>query len=72
VYLLTATRKHMRHVASQFQLACLQLRHRVEELFAFMQCAFGAVRTTPRAAHAVPIPLLCCFLAYALYKSLIA
>ena len=23
VYLLTATRKNMRHVASQFQLACL-------------------------------------------------
>jgi hypothetical protein len=31
VYLLTTTRKNRRHVASQFQLACLQLRHRVED-----------------------------------------
>jgi len=30
VYLLTATRKNMRHLASQFHLAYLQLRHRVE------------------------------------------
>ena len=72
VYLLTATRKNMRHVASQFQLACLQLRHRVEELFEFMKGAFGAVRTTHRAAYALPIHLLCCLLAYSLYKSLIA
>jgi hypothetical protein len=33
VYLLTTTRKTMRHLASQFQLACLQLRPRVEEWF---------------------------------------
>jgi len=72
VYLLTATRKNMPHVASQFQLACLQLRHRVEEIFAFLKTAFGPVRTTHRAAHALPIHLLCCLLAYALYKSLIA
>ena len=72
VYLLTATRKNMRHVASQFQLACLQLRHRVEEVFAFLKNAFGAVRTSHRAAHALPIHLLCCLLAYSLYKSLIA
>jgi Transposase DDE domain len=72
VYLLTATRKNMRKVASQFQLACLQLRPRVEEVFAFLQNAFGAVRTTHRAAHALPIHLLCCLLAYSLYKSLIA
>lgn len=72
VYLLTATRKNMRHVASQFQLACLQLRHRVEELFSFLKNAFGLVRTTHRAAHALPIHLLCCLLAYSLYKSLIA
>ena len=71
VYLLTATRKNMRHLASQFQLACLQLRHRVEEVFEFMKGAFGAVRTTHRAAHALPIHLLCCLLAYSLYKSLI-
>ena len=72
VYLLTPTRKNMRHVASQFQLACLQLRHRVEELFEFLKGAFGAVRTTHRAAHALPIHLLGCLLAYSLYKSLIA
>lgn len=70
VYLLTPTRKNMRHLASQFQLACLQLRHRVEELFEFLKCAFGAVRTTHRAPHALPIHLLCCLLAYSLYKSL--
>jgi hypothetical protein len=71
-YLLTATRKNMRHLASQFQLACLVLRHRVEEIFAFLKNAFGAVRTTHRAAHALPIHLLGCLLAYSLYKSLIA
>ena len=72
VYLFTSTRKNMRHVASQFQLACLILRHRVEELFEFMKGAFGAVRTTHRAAYALPIHLLCCLLAYSLYKALIA
>jgi Transposase DDE domain len=72
VYLLTPTRKNMRHLASQFQLACLQLRHRVEEVFAFLKNAFGAERTTHRAAHALPIHLLCALLAYSLYKSLIA
>jgi Transposase DDE domain len=72
VYLLPATRKNMRQVASQFQLACLQLRHRVEELFEFLKGAFGAARTTHRAAHALPIHLLGCLLAYPLYKSLIA
>lgn len=72
VYLLTATRENMRHLASQFQLACLQLRHRVEEVFAFLKNAFGAVRTTHRAAHALPIHLLGCLLVYSLYKSLIA
>jgi hypothetical protein len=72
IYLLTPTRKNMRPVASQFQLACLELRHRVEEVFAFLKTAFGAVRTTHRAAQALPIHLLCCVLAYSLYKSLIA
>jgi hypothetical protein len=72
VYLLTATRKNMRHLASQFQLACLSLRHRVEELFEFLKGSFGAERTTHRAAYALPIHLLCCLLAYSLYKSLIA
>jgi DDE family transposase len=71
VYLLTPTRKNMRHLASQFQLACLQLRQRVEELFEFMKGAFGAVRSTHRTAHALPLHLLCCLLAYSLYKSLI-
>jgi hypothetical protein len=72
VYWLTATRKNMRHVASQFQLACLQLRPRVGEIFAFLKTAFGAVRTTQRAAHALPIHLLGCVLAYSLYRSLLA
>jgi hypothetical protein len=72
VSLLTATRKNMRHGASQFQLACLHLRPRVEELLEFMKCAFGAVRTTHRAAHALPLHLLGSLLAYSLYKSLIA
>jgi hypothetical protein len=72
VYLFTSTRKNMRHVASQFQVACLLLRHRVEEIFAFLKNAFGGVRTTHRAAYALPIHLLCCLLAYSLYKSLIA
>ena len=69
VYLLTATRKNMRHVASQFQLACLQLRHRVEKVFAFLKVAFGAARTTHRATHALSIHLLCCLLAYSLYNT---
>jgi hypothetical protein len=72
LYRLTPTRKNMRHLASQFHLACLQLRHRVEEVFAFLKIAFGAVRTTHRAAHALPIHLLCCLLAYSLSKALIA
>jgi Transposase DDE domain len=72
VYLLTTTRKNMRHLTSQFQLACLQLRHRVEEIFEFLKGAFGAVRTTHRATHALPIHLLGCLLAYSLYKYLIA
>jgi len=54
VYLLTTMRKHTRRVASQFQLAGLQLQHRVEELFAFPTNAFGAVRTTHWVSHALP------------------
>jgi len=72
VDLLTATRKHMRPLASQCQLACLPLRPRVEEQFAFLECAFGAVRTTHRAAPALPIHLRCCLLAYSLSKPLSA
>jgi len=72
IYLITTTRKNMRALASQFQLACLQLRHRVEELFEFLKCAFGLVRTTHRAPYALPIHLLMCLLAYSLYKRLSA
>ena len=50
VYLLTTTRKNMRHLASQFQLACLQLRHRVEEIFAFLKNVFGS-SARPIAQH---------------------
>jgi hypothetical protein len=70
IYLITTTCKNMRTLASQFQLACLQLRHRVEELFEFLKCAFGLVRTTHRAPYALPIHLLVCLLAYSLYKQL--
>lgn len=70
VSLFTSTRKNMRPVASQFQMACLLLRHRVEEVFAFLKNAFGGVRTTPRATYALPIHLLCCLLASSLYKRL--
>jgi hypothetical protein len=72
VYVLTGIRKNMRKLASQFQLACLQARHRIEELFEFLKCAFGLVRSTHRASYALPIHLLVCFLAYSLYKRLIA
>jgi hypothetical protein len=72
VYRLPPTRKTMRQLAHHFQWACLQLRHRGEEVFAFLKIAFGACRTTQRAAPALPIHLLGCVLAYSLYKSLIA
>jgi len=72
VYVLTATRNHMRHLARQLQLACLHLRHRVAEPGALLKCAFGAARATHRAPPALPIHLLCWVLAYPLYKSLIA
>jgi hypothetical protein len=62
----------MRKVASHFQLACLQARHRSEELFAFLKCSFGLIRTTHHAPHALPIHLPVCLLAYSLYKQLIA
>ena len=64
------TRNNMRALASQFPLACLPLRQRVEELFAFLKGDCGAVHPTHRAAHALPIHLLCCFLAYSLSQSL--
>lgn len=72
VSVLTGIRKHMRKLASQFQFSCLQARHRIEELFEFLKCAFGLVRSTHRASYALPIHLLVCFLAYSLYKQLIA
>jgi len=60
----------MRALASQFPLACLSWRQRVEELFAFLKGDCGVVHPTRRAAHALPIHLLCCFLAYSLSQSL--
>src|SRR5262249_37652736 len=54
IYLITTTRKNMRALASQFPLACLQLRHRVAELCEFLKCAFGLVRTTHRTPYALP------------------
>ena len=72
VYVLTGICKNMRELASQFQLACLQARHRIEELFEFLKCAFGLVRSTHRASYALPIHLLICCLVYSLYKQLIA
>ena len=71
VYVVTGMRKNMRKGASLFPLACLQARHRIEELFALLKCAFGLVRSTPRAPYALPIHVLVCFLAYSLYKRLI-
>src|SRR5262249_50852225 len=72
IYLIAAIRKNMRKLATHCQLACLQARHRIEEVFAFLKCAFGLVRTTHRACYALPIHLLVCLLAYSLYKQLIA
>ena len=61
VYLFTPTRKNMRHIANPFQLARLQLRHRVKEVFAFLKFAFGAVRITRRAVGLpMPSPFTCC------------
>jgi len=72
IYVIAAICKNMRKLATQFQLACLQARHRIEEVFEFLKCAFGLVRTTHRASYALPIHLLVCLLAYSLYKQLIA
>jgi hypothetical protein len=58
VYLLTATRKTMRHVASQFQLACLQLRHRVEELFVLKECLWGRSHDPSRSPCTPHSPLV--------------
>jgi hypothetical protein len=57
------TRNNMRAFANQFPLARLSLRHWVDDVFAFLKIAFGAVRPTHRVAHALPIQLLCCCLA---------
>jgi len=70
IQLITAIRKNMKKLASQFQVACLQARHRVEELFEFLKCCFGLVRTTHRADHAFAGHLLVCLLAYSCYKLL--
>jgi hypothetical protein len=65
-YVFTAIRKNIRKLASQFQLACLQARYRIEELFEFLNCAFGLVHTTHRAPYAFPIHLMVCLVAYSL------
>lgn len=62
----------MRKLASPFQLACLQARHRTEELFEFLKFFVELVRSTHQTPYTLPIPLLVCFLAYSLYKQLIA
>ncbi len=61
VDLLTPTRKNLRHLASPFQLACLQLRPWAEELFAFLKNAF--VRSAPRTGLPMPC-LFTCWVAY--------
>ena len=70
IQLITGIRKNMKKLASQFQMACLQARHRVEELFEFLKCCFGLVRTTHRADYAFGVHLLVCLLAYSFYKLL--
>lgn len=62
----------MRKLVSQFQVACLQLRHKGGELFEFLKCASGLVRITHRAPYALPVHVLVCLPAYSLYKHLIA
>ena len=72
VQLITGTRKNMKKLATPFQLACLQARHRIEEVFEFLKCCFGLIRSTHRADYALPLHFMVCLLAYSLYKLLIA
>ena len=70
--LVTGIRKNMKKLATAFDLACLRARRRVEEVFGFLTCSFGLVRSTHRAPYALPIHLLACVLAYCLFKEFFA
>lgn len=70
IHLYTPNRKNMKKLATPFQVACLQARHRIEECFEFLKCCFGMIRSTHRAEHAFALHLLVCLLAYSLYNSL--
>ncbi len=70
IHLYTPNRKNMKKLATPFQVACLQARQRIEELFEFLKCCFGLIRSTHRAEHAFAIHLLVCLLAYSLFNSL--
>lgn len=72
VQLLYGARKNMKRLASRFQLACLEARHRIEEVFEYLKCCFGMIRTTHRAEYALPIHLMVCLLSYSFYKQLTA
>ena len=61
----------MKKLATPFQLA-LQARHRVEEVFEFLKCSFGLIRSTHRADFALPIHFCLCLLAYSFFKLLFA
>lgn len=66
----TPNRKKLKKLATPFQVAYLQARHRIEECFEFLKCCFGMIRSTHRAEHTFAIHLLVCLLAYSLYNSL--
>jgi len=70
VQLITPIRKNMSKLATQFQVAALAARHRVEEVFLYLKCCFGMVRSTHRATYALSIHLLVCLLAYSFFKQL--
>lgn len=70
VKLFTPNRKNMKKLATPFQVACLQARHRVEEAFEFLKCCFGLIRSTHRADYAFAIHVLVCLLAYSFFNLL--
>ena len=70
IKLFTPNRKNMKKLATPFQVACLQGRHRVEDAFEFLKCCFGMIRSTHRADYAFAIHLLVCLLAYSLFNLL--
>src|SRR5438876_1221681 len=49
IKLCTPIHKNMKKLATPFQVACLQARHRVEGAFEFLECGFGMIRSTHRA-----------------------